>query len=125
MKQFKLQFFVALAAMVTTSFITVFGQVPQVSCDEAVKSLQAGLNDRKEMALLLDRLSTTEDISLLPVFTKLMRNEDDRVRLLATGLVSRLAGRQAVPLLRDRLFHDPAMRVRGEALSQLLKMSEL
>lgn len=104
---------------------SVFASVPDDAVSKATTFLQTGLTDRNELPLVLTRLSTTKDIRLLPIYAKFMQSDDDRVRLLATSLVARLADRQAVPLLKTRLNSDPSMRVRNEALSQLLLMDVL
>ncbi len=70
----------------------------------------------------LPALRATGDKGLLPIFVALSRSSDRKLRLFATSSLAELGGPEAAEALQERLWRDPAMAIRAEALLRLLDM---
>lgn len=116
---------VALALATATSAGASGPAVPLEAVDTAQKSLSDSLRDPDQLGILLLGLRATRDRELQPLYLALLRSRDRQTRLTATAMVGEIGDETILEGLRERLYHDPAMAVRAEAMVQLLRRNGL
>lgn len=94
----------------------------QSASQAATAWLARAVQDPKQLGPTLTALRTIGDKECVPLLVALSRSGNKSTRLRATAALGQIAKPQAAGALLERLFRDPQMAVRAEALAHLLKM---
>ena len=93
--------------------------------NQAMAYLSETLGDSRRAKTILPALRATGDGKLLAIFTALSRSGDKQLRMFATSAIAEIGGAEAGGILLERLWGDPAMAIRAEALVRLLDLKAI